>query len=315
MTNETDTPKDTSNKAIALLAPNNFELAQRMATALSKSSLIPKEFQENLPNCLIALEMSHRMGASPMMVMQNLYIVHGKPAWSSQFVIAAINSTGRFSPLRFQMEGEGDKRVCIAWAIDLAAGERLEGPPVSIDMAKKEGWFQKNGSKWQTMPELMLRYRAATFFGRLYAPEILMGMREEGEIIDVDPVQISPSIARPVDLPPSAVASTSETVSPNNGTPAAKKKRAKKDDAPPPNEAPVASPAADQVEAKLKEAGYKPEELIRVAIVNNWAEPTTQTIVGIGDEKLNFFIKNWPDVLAELQVQRDKKPTEKQPFE
>jgi hypothetical protein len=119
--------------------------------------------------------------------MQNLYIVHGKPGWSAQFIIAAINSTGKFSPLRFAVTGEGDDKGCIAWATENATKERLESPRVSIDMARKEGWLDKAGSKWKTMPELMLRYRAATFFGRLYAPEVLMGMKTVEEIVDITP--------------------------------------------------------------------------------------------------------------------------------
>jgi hypothetical protein len=163
-----------------------FELMQRAATLLAASALVPKEYQGNVSNAVIALEMAARVGASPLAVMQNLYIVHGKPSWSSQFIIAAVNGTGKFSPLRFQMDGEGDKRVCIAWATEKDTGERLESPPISMDMAKKEGWIDKNGSKWKTMPELMLRYRAATLFGRLYAPEILMGMKAYEEIIDIE---------------------------------------------------------------------------------------------------------------------------------
>jgi hypothetical protein len=171
----------------------NFELAQRQAQMLCSSALVPKEFQgrSNLPNCIIALEMAQRMQASPLAVMQNLYIVHGKPSWSSQFIIAAINATGKFSPLRFEITGEGDAASCVAWADEKSGGERLESPPVSINMAKAEGWYQKNGSKWKTMPELMLRYRTATLFGRLYAPEVLMGMKtyEEAEEITLRPIE------------------------------------------------------------------------------------------------------------------------------
>ncbi len=169
-----------------------FELAQRAGQLLASSNLVPKDFQGNISNCVIALELAARIGASPLMVMQNLYLVHGKPSWSSQFIIAAVNGTGRFSPLRFAVSGEGDKRSCIAWATENATGERLESPAVSIDMAKKEGWFSKAGSKWQTMPDLMLRYRAATLFGRLYAPEILMGMKSYEEVIDIEGGEITP---------------------------------------------------------------------------------------------------------------------------
>lgn len=161
-----------------------FEAGQRICKMLSSSSLVPTIYQGNIANTFIALEMATRTGSSPLAVMQNLYIVHGRPGWSAQFVIAALNSCGKFSPLRFEMTGEGDKRTCKAWAVEHGTGERLEGPPVSVEMAKAEGWYSKNGSKWQTMPELMLRYRAATFFGRLYAPDILMGMRTSEELQD-----------------------------------------------------------------------------------------------------------------------------------
>jgi hypothetical protein len=118
------------------------------------------------------------------MVMQNLNIIQGRPSWSSQFIIAALNSCKRFSPLRFTMSGEGDEYGCTAWATD-STGEKLEGPKVSWKMAKEEGWATKGGSKWKTMPELMFRYRAAAFFGRLYAPDVLMGMGDVGEAEDI----------------------------------------------------------------------------------------------------------------------------------
>ena len=57
-----------------------FEVAQRMATALASSTIVPKDYQNNPGNCLIALEMANRLKTSPMMVMQNLYVVNGRPA-------------------------------------------------------------------------------------------------------------------------------------------------------------------------------------------------------------------------------------------
>ena len=162
-----------------------FEVAQRMGKMLASSKLVPAAFANNLGDCVVALEMAQRIGASPLAVMQNLHIIHGKPSWSSQFIIGALNSSGKFSPLRFDMSGEGMAAECFAWAMEKGSGERLEGPAVSMQMAKDEGWLSKSGSKWKTMPDLMLRYRAAAFFGRLYAPEILMGMRSEDEVIDI----------------------------------------------------------------------------------------------------------------------------------
>lgn len=172
----------TTERAPLTLNESNFELAQRQAKAMSMSTFVPEAYKGDIANCLIALEIAHRIGASPLMVAQNLHIIHGRPSWSSQFIIAALNSCGRFSPLRFKMTEDG----CVAWATD-KEGEVLEGPEVTMEMAKVEGWSTKNGSKWKTMPALMLRYRAAAFFGRLYAPDVLMGMHTVDEVEDFAP--------------------------------------------------------------------------------------------------------------------------------
>lgn len=224
-----------------------FQAMHHMAESLANSTIIPEAFRNTLmvkdryddrakkwiyrpeanpngvSNCIIALNMAQRLGADPMMIMQNLYLVDGRPSWSSQFIIAAINSSGRYSPLRFDITG-GDEEVeipyavtewvynqatkkkepvesnqtarvknykCVAWVVEKATGERLESTPITMEMAVKEGWYQKNGSKWQSMPEQMLRYRAASFFGRIYAPDLLMGLRTQEEemesIIDITP--------------------------------------------------------------------------------------------------------------------------------
>lgn len=164
-----------------------FELMQRAAKAFAASTLVPQQYQGNLPNCIIALEMANRMGASPLMVAQNLYIVHGRPGWSSQFLIASFNQCGRFSAIRYEWAGEKgkDSWACRAWAIETTTKDRIEGPWVSMKMAKDEGWYEKKGSKWQTLPELMLMYRAAGFMVRTHAPEIAMGLQTTDELVDV----------------------------------------------------------------------------------------------------------------------------------
>jgi hypothetical protein len=180
-------PQSIQQNNSAFSSITNFESAQRMAMALCSSDLVPETYRgkDKIGNALIALEMAQRIGASPLAVMQNLNIIHGRPAWSSSFIIAALNTCGRFSPLRFRVEGTGDSATCVAWAYDRMTGaEILEGPQASIAMAKAEGWYGKNGSKWKTMPDLMLRYRAAAFFGRLYAPDVLNGMHTADEVED-----------------------------------------------------------------------------------------------------------------------------------
>ncbi|MEY4429140.1 MAG: hypothetical protein RLZZ182_1829 [Pseudomonadota bacterium] len=205
-------PRDTSVMP-GFNSNGSWELAQRIGRAFAASSLVPQQYQGNLANCIVALEMANRMGASPLMVMQNLYIVHGNPGWSSKFLIASFNQCGRFSSLRYQWSA--DRTSCRAWAIEKATGERIDGPEVSLEMAKAEGWSTKGGSKWKTMPELMLMYRAAAFLIRAYAPEISMGLRTDDEIIDtveevrhvnsgVDAVRAALTATKPAAMLPAA---------------------------------------------------------------------------------------------------------------
>jgi hypothetical protein len=173
-----------------------FEDAQRIAKALASSTLIPTQFQgqQGFANCLVALEIANRMNISPFLAMQHLHVIHGRPSWSSSFIIAMVNGSGRFTPLRFEMSGEGDAMACFAVAIDVKSEQELKGPTITMAMAKKEGWSTKTGSKWQTMPELMIRYRAAAFWGRLYASDLLLGIQSQEEVVDVELVNVSTNL-------------------------------------------------------------------------------------------------------------------------
>ena len=176
-----------ADAAMGFTSAQGFELMQRAAKLLSSSTLVPQHYQGNIPNCVIALNMAQRIGADPMQVMQNLYIVHGNPGWSAQFLISTFNQCGRFSALRYEFVGkEGtDEWGCRAYATEKSTGEKLVGATVTIGLAKAEGWHGKNGSKWKTMPQQMLMYRAGSWFVRAYAPELSMGLQTTDELHDI----------------------------------------------------------------------------------------------------------------------------------
>ena len=178
--------------------PNTFasrweRAAPDRAKSLSSSTLVPTAYQgqQGLANSLIALEMAGRMRLSPLVVMQNLSIIHGRPSWSSSFLIATVNASGRFTPLRFVFDDPAKPTSCYAAATDKASGEELIGETITMEMAKREGWSTKSGSKWLTMPGQMLRYRAASFWARVYCPEVSLGLTTQEEAIDVEPVSVS----------------------------------------------------------------------------------------------------------------------------
>ena len=191
---ETTTLTTTNNSVFSGIRA--FEDAQRIAKALASSTLIPPQFQgqQGFANCLVALEIAGRMNISPFLCMQHLHIIHGRPSWSSAFIIAMVNGCGRFTPLRFEISGSGESLACYAVATDIKTQQELKGPTITMLMAKKEGWSTKSGSKWITMPELMIRYRAAAFWGRLFAGDLLVGLQTQEEVIDVESVKVSVGI-------------------------------------------------------------------------------------------------------------------------
>ena len=165
-----------------------FAFGQRAAKSLAQSDLVPPAYQgqKGLANCIAAIELANRMNISPMMVMQNMNFIHGKPSWSAQFIIATITGCGRFED--FDYEEKGTEAIRCK-AIRKKDGKEVFGAWVTMEMAQKEGWTRN--SKWQTMPQLMLRYRAATFFGRQYVADLLLGIQTEDEIVDIQPVNVT----------------------------------------------------------------------------------------------------------------------------
>lgn len=235
------------NAGFNFFDPVQFETMQRVCKMFASSDLVPDNYKptfkqvpanatpeqiaaiqlENqvaqnkaVANCMIAIEISMRIGASPLMVMQNMVPIYGKPSWSSKFLIATVNSCGRFEPLQYRFTNKGmlgmvdytdyvwDARSnrkqavqkqfdgkaiqdieCVAYTTRKGSKEVLESSPVSVRLAIQEGWFTKNGSKWQTMTKQMLMYRAASWWTSVYAPDLSMGMRtieEQQDIVDVD---------------------------------------------------------------------------------------------------------------------------------
>lgn len=237
--------------------PAQFQTVQRISKLFASSKLVPAMYQiggmtkkgkdaqpisepEAIANCLIALDIASRINAAPLMVMQNLAIIEGRPSWSSKFLIATVNTCGRFEPLKFKFvekgnigkfnyteyvwngsykqavskEFDGSKMKdieCVAYTTKKGDSEVLESSPISLRMAIDEGWYTKNGSKWRTMPKQMLMYRAASFWTNAYAPELSMGMRtveEQQDIVyaDADEIPTTTDVAAQVELEKKALA-------------------------------------------------------------------------------------------------------------
>ena len=168
-----------------------FNQILRAAQMLSQTSIIPQSYQGKPQDCFVAIEMANRMGVSPMVVMQNMYVVKGKPSWAGQACTMLINSCGKFKDVKHIYTGEKGKpnRGCYVTATRISDGSQVDGVEVTMQMAQSEGWT--SNSKWRNMPELMLAYRASAFFARVYCPEAMMGVQTAEEVYDADSTPIN----------------------------------------------------------------------------------------------------------------------------
>lgn len=170
-----------------LLDVKQLKLLDTVAKRYSSSDMVPQNYKGRPDNCFVAIELATRMAVSPVLVMQNLYIVQGKPSWAGQACKALIDGSGKFKDSEYVMTGsaEDGTRGCYLQAVHARTGKLVKGTEITLQMAQDEGWSTKSGSKWKTMPEQMLKYRAAAFFARTECPECLMGFQTADEIEDV----------------------------------------------------------------------------------------------------------------------------------
>lgn len=190
----------------ALSRDETMNAAYMTAKILAGGTMIPREYQGNPGNCYIASDMAIRTGFPPLMVMQQLAIVNGRPTWSGQACTALINQSRRYDkPLKIcfiDRDGNSMPRYIPnktygAYAYATRDGEEFFGSTVTWDLVRGEGWDKPkrdSPSKWATMPEQMFKYRAASFFAREHCPDILMGCQVEGEPEDIAAQQITPEV-------------------------------------------------------------------------------------------------------------------------
>lgn len=174
----------------------NFADKWKIAQQFSKSDLIPENYKNKPENVIIALGMSEKMDLDLFTIMQNLDIVKGKARWNGSFCRTLIEKTGKFKDLELIYTGKkgDDSYGCYLQATRKKDNKIVNGSEVTVGMAKIEGWWSKKDkygketSKWQSLTELMLGYRAMSFFARLHCPEALSGVYTGEEIDDMSEV-------------------------------------------------------------------------------------------------------------------------------
>lgn len=177
-----------TNTSDVFSTPALFEHSQRVAKVFAASELVPAHLRKNgVTDVLLAYAIAKRMSEDPVIVMQNIYFVSGRAGWKSEYMIARANKSGVFKGrINWRTTGQGDTLSVTAFAKLAETGDEVTAT-ASMGMAKAEGWTRN--SKYQTMPEHMLRWRSATMLIRLFAPEVMLGIAAVEELQDIQTLQ------------------------------------------------------------------------------------------------------------------------------
>ena len=190
--------------------------ASRASKALASSPIVPADFQNNPGACFTAILLAQDHGCNPLMIMQNMYSVHGRYGFSGAFCIAALNRCPKYKRIEYQYVNGTDWQAGIRVVGHRTDGELDYGTAITPAMVQAEGWGKN--PKWKTMPEQMYKYRAAAFFTRAYCPELLMGYQTTDELADLHangtyrPAPAAPAMRNvtpaPAELPTDQLAET-----------------------------------------------------------------------------------------------------------
>jgi len=209
---------------------SQLERAMRAAELIAKSDMIPKHFQGKPANVLLVIEHAARVGLAPMMMLQECYVVHGNLSHSGKLVKAMIDASGLYSSTSYVIETRDGKAYCRLQAVRARDGVIVDGPVVDVEALKR-----RHKNKWDEIPDMMMRYRAAAYFMRSECPGVGLGLLTEDESEEI--VQDAPRETRRAQLlapiPQALPAATTQRAEP----------------APVVDVSPVSEPAAARVEA------------------------------------------------------------------
>ena len=187
-------------KSASWLTASDMQQAMQIAEMLAKSTLVPKAYQGQPANVLVAMAYGDSFGMQPLQAMQSVAVVNGMPGLYGDGLLAVCRSCSEWEWIQESIEGE------VATCTAKRRGEPEVTATFSVADAKRAQLWGKQGP-WTQYPQRMLAMRARSFCLRNLYADILRGMRSAEELADtpaeqpavtVEPVAIEQSPAEPV---------------------------------------------------------------------------------------------------------------------
>jgi len=198
-------------------APQTMTEAIDFSNMLSKSTMVPKAYQNKPEDVLVAVQWGYELGLAPLQALQNIATINGKPSVYGDAAMALVQNSPVCEDMKEYFEGEGTGNpiaVCVA-----KRKNRTEViSKYSVEDAKRAGLWNKQGP-WTQYPKRMLQMRARGFALRDAFPDVLKGLitvEEAQDYPDDTPVPQAPQVkhANPLDaIAPAVEVEVTEVVS------------------------------------------------------------------------------------------------------
>ena len=158
--------------------PSSIDDMQKLGDVLLKSGWLPEHYKTSAQ--IIAgiikcreLDLPIHGGLSKM------YVVNGRVSMEGELILAMIYRSKELKSISI----EGDSHQCTV------VMERNNGVKhtlrYTIEMAKMAKLHEKKNSQWVMRPDVMLRWRAIAYCGRLVFPDLILGIMLPDEMEEV----------------------------------------------------------------------------------------------------------------------------------
>jgi len=160
------------------LQPQNVTEAMQMAEMLSKSQMIPKNYQNKPQDTLVAMMMGSELGLHPIQALQNIAVINGKPSIYGDAMLALVQNHSAFGGIQESFDEAAQVATCIVWRKN---GEKHTVTFSQADAKQAELWAK--AGPWTQYPKRMMTFRARGFALRDQFADALAGLisREEAE--------------------------------------------------------------------------------------------------------------------------------------
>lgn len=165
------------------MMPQSYEAKYKMAGILCKSGLIPQGL--NTPEKVyVALQWGHELGLTPMVAVNNVAVINGKPTLSADIMAAVVKRSPEYGGIRWVKNTDEEAECVITRILPNGTKEEMTSR-FTIQDARNAGLAGRD--VWKKYPKRMLKHRCLSYGLKDVFPDLLAGLYTPEEMESVEP--------------------------------------------------------------------------------------------------------------------------------